>query len=188
VDIIDSEFSFFKGKARVKLTTEDEYLVREIYADLKLSGLAGNWNIDKVETRLDDPDNKIIEIKDEFYERLVCDKLGHNNKYGLDEFEEDRLENCSFFYDEEKSGSIKYFYFDYDVSNETEDGEYDGYLSFEGYFDINFCKADLPKFSFRDVNIILNLDFSFNKPSNIANPIPLLLPVTNKIFSFGFIL
>ncbi|MCR4609349.1 MAG: ABC transporter substrate-binding protein, partial [Eubacterium sp.] len=137
VDIIDSEFSFFKGKARVKLTTEDEYLVREIYADLKLSGLAGNWNIDKVETKMDDPDNKIIEIKDEFYERLVWNELGYSNKYGLDEFEEDRLENCSFLYDEENTDTIKYFSVDYDVSNVTDGVKYDGYLYFEGYFDIN---------------------------------------------------
>lgn len=142
VDIIDSEFSFFKGKARVKLTTEDEYLVREIYADIKLSGLAGNWNIDKVETRLDDPDNRIVQIKNDFYKNLFLLRLGYSNKYGLNEFEESRMIETSRYYYDDDHNPVEGFTVKYDVSGQTEDGAYDGYIIFDGYIDINPAYSD----------------------------------------------
>ena len=131
VEIIESKFSFFSGSARVALTTEDEYLMRKIYADLKLSGVAGNWKIDSVDVKLDDPDNKIISISDKFVERVVNNKLEYS-KYQLGEYDKSRVRDYRI-----ESGKDAEFVIEYDVTNLLEFGVYDGYVTISGEIEVD---------------------------------------------------
>ncbi|SEF53674.1 extracellular solute-binding protein [Eubacterium ruminantium] len=129
LEILESHYSFFKGDMKVALTVEDEYFKRVINADVKLSGIRGKWNIDSVVA--DEANGKVVEIKDEFYQRLISTAISQAG-VGLEGYEKDRVIRAD---SEPYKNDLLAYHIIYDVTNTLDDRYIQGEIKLDGYIE-----------------------------------------------------
>ena len=190
LNIIDSDYKFFKGASKVALTVEDSYLKRIVYADVSLSGIAGKWKIDKVATNFSA--NKIVELKEAFISSMITNNVLKEKNYGLTEYEADRLAACTV--DNNGSGAY-HFSIKYDITNSVGKSKYGGYVILDGNIEVNpsFKDTDYSiSVALNDENVVASNDSSGgnDQPADDSwpkkNPIEGLPDITNeKIYIYS---